>query len=40
MPHIKTLAITAVATVAIMALVYRIDALRNFVTNVTPPKTA
>lgn len=33
MPHLKTLAVTAVTTIAIMAIVYRVDALKKFVTN-------
>lgn len=33
MPHLKTLLISAVTTMAIMAIVYRVDALRKVVTN-------
>lgn len=31
--HIKSALISAAATIVVMAIVYRVDALRNFVTN-------
>jgi len=33
MPHLKTVVISFITTMAVMAVVYRVDALRKVVTN-------